>query len=302
MRADERDGNDAEVVAVLTLAKLGGTDTAAAERYLSRWCDLRPEEARPFQLRMDLRHRIARGAAIQADRTSVMDTALADGRRVLELEPSNDAVRREVVWLALSVGRHADAEAQCRLCLTAAPYDPWMNFLLAKVLYARGRRIEAATALDLVVRTAPGFGDALLLRAILYHESDQPDQAVPLLRQALSLKGSPRRDCLYHLGLVLAASGQDEEARKVMAEVDLLNLTGAVTNDHFPNNPAMRVQIAEAMIGVGRIAEANAELDTVLQGDPDFAPAHRVKAIYYDRVGQPELAAKHLRRARLNTP
>jgi Tfp pilus assembly protein PilF len=117
------------------------------------------------------------------------------------------------------------------------------------------------------------------------------------LRQALEQKGCPRRDCLYRLGLALAATGQAEEARKVMAEVDLLNLTGAVANDHFPNNPAMRVQIAEAMLGVGRAAEANAELEAVLAAAPDFAPAHRVKAVYYDRVGQPDRAADHRRRA-----
>ena len=302
VRVIERDGNDAEAIEALALAKLGGTDAAASERYLSRWCELRPAEARPFQLRMDLRHRTARGMWSHADRVRVMDTAFADGRRVLELDPSNDAVRREVVWLALHAGRHADAEAECRRCLRSAPFDPWLNYLLAKVLHAQSRRTEAEAALDPVVRAQPGFADALLLRAILYHESDQPDRAVPLLRQALDQKGCPRRDCLYRLGLALAASGQAEEARRVMAEVDLLNLTGAVTNDHFPNNPAMRVQIAEAMLGVGRMSEANAELDAVLTGAPDFAPAHRVKALYHDRMGQPDRAAEHRRRAGLDAP
>jgi Tfp pilus assembly protein PilF len=302
VRANERDGNDAEVVAALAVVKLGGTDTAAAERYLSRWCELRPEEARPFQLRMDLRHRVSRGMVVVSERVRTMETAFEDGRRVLELEPTNDAVRREVAWLAMSVGRHADAEAECRRSLAASPHDSWLNFLLARVLHVQGKRTEAAEVLDAVVRAKPDFGDALLLRAILYRESDQPAQAVTMLRQALTLKGCPRRDCLYHLGLALAASGQADEARKAMAEVDLLNLTAAVSNDHFPNNPAMRVQIAEAMLGVGRLPEANAELDAVLAGSPEFAPAHRIKALYYDRVGQPERAAEHRRRAGRDAP
>ena len=238
----------------------------------------------------------------RADRVRVMDSALADGQRVLELDPSNDAVRREVAWLAVNVGRNADAEAECRRSLTSAPVDPWLNYLLARVLHAQGRRSEAEAILDPVVRAQSGFADALVLRAILYHEADQPGRAVPLLRQALNQKGCPRRDCLYRLGLALAASGQAEEARKVMAEVDLLNLTGAVTNDHFPNNPAMRVQIAEAMLGVGRGSEANAELDAVLADAPDFAPAHRVKAMYFDREGQPGRAAEHRRRAGQDAP
>jgi Tfp pilus assembly protein PilF len=302
VRAVERDGSDAEVVRALALVKLGGADPVAAEQYLSRWCELGPAEARPFQLRMDLRHRTARGMRIQAERVRVMDLAFADGRRALELDPSNDGVRREVAWLGLQVGRHADAEAECRRCLAAAPLDPWLNYLHAKTLHAQGRRAEAAAALDPVVRVQPGFADALLLRATLYHEAGQPDRAVPVLRQALEQKECPRRDGLYRLGLALAATGREEEARKVLAEVDLLNLTWAVTNDHFPNNPAMRVQIAEAMLGVGRLPEANAELDAVLAAAPDFAPAHRVKALYHDRMGQPDRAAEHRRRAGQDIP
>ena len=296
-RAVERDDHDAEVVAALALAKLGGTDATAAEKHLSRWCELRPQEARPFQLRMDLRHRTARGMWNRADRVTLLESALADGRRVLELNPTDDPVRREVAWLALTVGRYADAEAECRRSLAAAPNDSWLNYLLAKILHAQDRRTEAAAVLDPIVREQPGFAEAFVLRATLFHDADQPAQAVPLLRHALTQRGCPRRDCLYRLGLALAATGQADEARKVMAEVDLLNLTGAVANDHFPNNPAMRVQIAEAMLGVGRTADANAELDAVLAAAPDFAPAHRVKALYCDRTGQPDRAAEHRRRA-----
>ena len=184
----------------------------------------------------------------------------------------------------------------------SAPKDGWLGFLLAKICHAQGKRVQAELALDPVVQTQPNFADALLLRAVLYCETEQPDRAIPLLRHALTQPGCPRRDCLYRLGLALAATGQTDEARKALAEVDLLNLTGAVANDHFPNNPAMRVQIAEAMLGVGRLKDANAELDAVLAADPNFAPAHRVKAAYCDRVGEPMQAAEHRRRAGQDVP
>jgi tetratricopeptide (TPR) repeat protein len=297
LAAFERNANDAEVVAALALIKHGGSDPANGEKYLSRWCELRPSEARPFQLRMDLRHRSARGLSGQADRLHMMETALADGRRVLELDPLNDAVRREVAWLALQIGRYAEAEAECRQCLADAPLDGWMTYLLAKICHAQGKRKEAETIIDPVVRAQPGFGDVLLLRAQLFYEADQPDRAIPLLRQALALPECPRRECLYRLGLALAATGQAEEARKTFAEVDLLNLTTAVTKEDFPNNPAMRVQIAEAMIGAGRLADARAELEAIIAESPHFAPAHRAKAAYHDRMGQPDQAAEHRRRA-----
>ena len=43
---------------------------------------MRPTEAKPFQLRMDLRHRVARGMKIPAERIRTMESALTDGRRV----------------------------------------------------------------------------------------------------------------------------------------------------------------------------------------------------------------------------
>lgn len=277
--------------------KLGGSDPAAGEKYLSRWCELRPSDARPFQLRMDLRHRTARGLWSQADRLRMMEAALADGRRVLDVDPTNDPVRREVAWLALQVGRYAEAESECRRSLAIAPFDGWMTYVLAKICHAQGKRKEAETALDPIVRAQPGFADAYVLRGMLFYEADQADRAIPLLRQALALKDCPRRECLYLLGLALTATGQAEEARKTFAEVDLLNLTTAVTKEDFPNNPAMRVQIAEAMIGAGRLNEARVELESIIAEAPDFAPAHRVKAVYHDRMGQPEQAAEHRRRA-----
>jgi Tfp pilus assembly protein PilF len=230
-----------------------------------------------------------------------MEPALADGRRVLEIDSGNDAVRREVVWLALQAGQHELAETEGRRVLASSPTDTWMNYLLAKSCHARGKRTEAATLLDWVIRAQPGFADALVLRATLFHEAEQPDHAIPLLRQALTAKGVSRRDCLYRLGLALGATGQTEEAGRVMAEVELLNLTGAVTNDQFPNNPAMRVQIAEAMLGVGRLQDAAAELDAILAEAPDFGPAHRAKAAYFDRTGQPDKAVEHRRRAGKDT-
>src|SRR5262249_47558110 len=89
-RALERNSGGVQVLSALALGKLGEPD---AEDYLSRWCELCPAEARPFRLRMDLRHRTGRGARAGAERLRLLGQALGDGQRVLELEPDNDEVR-----------------------------------------------------------------------------------------------------------------------------------------------------------------------------------------------------------------
>jgi tetratricopeptide (TPR) repeat protein len=292
-----RDGDDVEILAALARLKRKGPDPASALPLLTRWCELRSADAEPFRLRMDLRHRIARGRWSAADRLRDTEQAAADGRRVLELEPTDDAVRREVVWLLLQVGRYEEAERECRVCLRRAPEDGWLHYLLARSLHGQSRRAEAGQALDPVVRSQPRFADALLLRARLYAEADRPELAIPLLRQALALDTCPRRECLYQLGLALAATGERDEADRVMAEVNLLTLKGSMTADAAPETESMRVQIAEAMLGMGRLAEAKEQLDRVLAESPDFAPAHRVLALYFDRSGKPDEAAHHRRLA-----
>jgi Tfp pilus assembly protein PilF len=296
-KALARDRDDVAVISALAQVKLGSPDPATAEEYLTRWCELRPHEAEPFRLRMDLRHRVARGKWSTADRMQILEQAIADGHRALELAPDNDLARREVGSMLLQVGRFAEAEQHIRGCLTRAPADPTLRYQLAKACHAQGQRAEAEAALDPVIGDRSASAEALLLRAILYREADQPDRAIPLLRQALNQEKCPRKDCLYHLGLALGATGQKEEARRVLAELDLLNLQDAIANNQFPDNAAMRVQVAEAMLGAGKAEEARAKLEAVLAEAPDFKPAHRVLALYYEQKGQPERAAEHRRLA-----
>jgi tetratricopeptide (TPR) repeat protein len=294
-QAFDRDRDDAEVVTALAEGAWRAGDPDA-EEYLTRWCELRPREVKPYRMRMDLRHRTALGKWAAADKLRVMEGAVDDGRRVLELDPGNDEVRRELAGLLVQVGRFDEAEAACRASLARAPGDPRLLYLLARTLHPQGKRAEAEAVLDPVVRAYPNYGDALLLRAILYREADQPDKAVPLLLQARALSSPPPKDCLYHLGLALAATGQEEEAKRVMAELDRRTLEDAV-RDNIPETPAMRVHIAEAMLGAGQAEEARAKLEAVLAETPDYAPAHRVLALYYEQKGRPEKAAEHRRKS-----
>jgi tetratricopeptide (TPR) repeat protein len=267
-----RDPRDVEVLTQLALGTL--TDEPdAAEGYLTRWSALRPGEPQPYRLRMALRHERGRRERSAAEQLRLLGEALDDGQRVLELEPDDDRIRREVVWLMLRVGRFADAEATCRICLARAPGDPWLLYLQARALHGRGDRAAAEAVLDPVVASQPGFAEALLLRATLHREAGRPGLAVPLLRQALALKSALRKECLYQLGLALGAAGQDGEARRVLAELELLNLQEWIARDQLPTTPAVRVQLAELMLAAGKTTEARAVLDAVLKEVPDFAPA-----------------------------
>jgi tetratricopeptide (TPR) repeat protein len=243
-----RDPGDVEVLSAMTSGKLDAGAVAEAEGYLSRWCELRPRDPHPFRMRLEMRQRLARLERVAAERLRLSGLAVADAQHVLELAPNDDVVHRELAELLLRVGRPAEAEQASRVCLVRTPGDPWLLYLLAKSCHAQGNRADAEAALDPVVRDRTFFfAEALLLRAVLHREAGRPERAVPLLRQALTLDHCPRQECLYHLGLALADTGQYDEAKRVLAEIQALALQNAVAHDHFPNTEALRAHLAEAL-------------------------------------------------------
>jgi predicted Zn-dependent protease len=296
-RAWQRNPDDLDVIKALGLGLLGTGQLAEAEPYLNRWCALSPHEAEPFKYRMDLRHRQAGAASVAADQQRLMEVALADGQRVLELDPEDDSVAQEVVWLRLRVGRFEEADQLCRRCLRRQPNDPWLMYLLARIGHARGTPGEAQTLLDALLKRHPRFTRGLLLRALMHNEAGEPDQAIPLLRQVLTLDRTYQQEARYQLSLALARTGKAEEARQVMVEVQKDNLDGLLASANVPDTPTVKLQVAEAHLATGRDEEALRLLSAILKQDPGFAPAHRLLAAYYERQDQPERAAEHRRRA-----
>lgn len=301
-RALERHPDDLDVIQALALGLAGTERLGEAEPYLDRWCELRPRDAGPYKQRMDVRHRRARQAPNAADRQRLMEEALADGQRALDLDPPGDDIAPEVVWLLTEVGRFEEADRLCRRCLRRQPDDPWLTYLLARVDRARGAAGEARALLDGLLEQHPRFVQGLLLRAVLSNESGEPDKAVPLLRQVLSLDRSYHREAYYQLSLALARTGQAEEARRALAEVEKDNLNTVLASANNPDTLGVKLQRAEVLLATGREEEAVRLLAALLAEDPGCAPAHALLASYYERQGQPGRAAEHRRRARREEP
>jgi tetratricopeptide (TPR) repeat protein len=255
------------------------------------------DDPEALKQRMDQRHRKARAAQAAAEGQRLMEEALADGLRVLELNPQDDAVAQEVVWLHLQLGQFDEADRLCRQCLRRRPGDPWLTYLLASVAHGRGGNAEAQGLLDALLRQYPRFTRGLLLRAVLFKEAGEPDKAIPLLREVLSLDPAFRREARYELSLALARTGQSEEAQRLMAELQKDNLDKLLASEHNPDTVGAKLHKAEACLAAHQEEEGLRLLNALLEQDPGFAPAHALLASYYERRGQSERAAEHRRRA-----
>jgi tetratricopeptide (TPR) repeat protein len=288
LRAFARNPDDLEVVKALALKYARGNRFPEAEPFLTRWCELQPSEVEPFTRRMNLYNQLAQ-----------RERALADGRHILEIDPENDTNRERVASLALSVGQFAEAEREFQYLLGKQPNDLKVRYWLAEVYFNQGAYDKAQALVSSLLHEDPLHQDALALQGFLYYRTNQPKEAIPILRKVLTLDPERQKTARYYLGLSLERTGQVEEARKVLAEMQRLQDADRLYEDSKlqPDNLPLHVQAAEAVLNIGKTKEGLKLLEKVLARDPTHAAAHRVLASYYEKQGDLALAAEHRRQA-----
>jgi predicted Zn-dependent protease len=292
------DPDNLEVLKTLAFGLLASERLAEAEPVLTRWCELQPTEPEPYRLRMYLRHRSTTQGKTEAEQQRLQEQALSDGLCTLELDPDDESAAQEVIWLCLALGRFEEAERVCRRCRDRRPDDLWLLYLQARVCHERGANAEAQALLDALLRGQPQFTRGLLLRAVLHYEADEADLAVPLLREVLARDPARQQEARYHLSLALARTGQMDEARQVMAEVQRVNLERMVAQAGHADNPAVQIRQAELLLATGQTEQALALLQGILREDPASAAAHALLASHYEKQGDVRKAAEHRRRGK----
>jgi tetratricopeptide (TPR) repeat protein len=293
----EYDPDNAELLKPLAIGLLSTERPDETELVLTHWCHVRPDQAEPFRLRMDLRHKSAQRVKPLDEQQRLKALALADGRRVIELDPNDDSTARKVVWLCLASSQFEDADRVCRRYLQRQPDDPELHFLQARVCHSLGANAEAQRLLKKLLARQPQFTPGLLLLAILHYEADEAERAIPLLRRVIAESGGSHTEARYHLGLALARAGQTEEAQRMLAGVQHDNFEKDTAGLGEAESLALRVRRAELLLHSGRVEEALTSLQGVLREDPAYAAAHRLLATYYDQKGETAKADEHRRLA-----
>lgn len=293
----ERDPNNLELLRAWSRGLLGTERLNEAEAVLTRWCQVSAGDAEPYRLRMDLRHHQAQLAKPGVARQQLLQLALTDARRVLELVPEDEVTAEKVVWLCLANGQFEEADQACQRCRERQPDNPSLVYLHARVCHARGANVEAGMLLDRLLLAYPDFVPALLLRAILHYEADEAAKAIPLLRKVIAGGGESHREARYYLGLALSRAGHVEEARRVLAEVQREQFEKDTRRPGEKDSVAVRVRRAELLLGGNQAEEAMTLLQGILKEDPTCAAAHRLLANYYSERGESVKAAEHRRRA-----
>jgi tetratricopeptide (TPR) repeat protein len=274
--------DDVEVVKALA-QNYGELNHTRTGELLDRWVALRPSDPTPLLQRMEYHAR-------QQD----YPPALADAERLLQLDPNEPTARRHLAAYAFAAGQFPRAERACRDGLRRAPSDRSTRRLLANALRAQGNIDETVEILEGLLREDENDSAALVALGHLFYETGQARRAIPLLRKALD---DPKRwgTSRYYLALALKQDGQEEEANKLLAQVNKLREVDLLVAEsgHYPTHVGLKVKAGRACADLGQDERAIELLTSAVEMDPACAEAHRLLARLHEKHGRSELAERH---------
>jgi Tfp pilus assembly protein PilF len=188
-----------------------------------------------------------------------------------------------------------------------------------------GRFAEAERLYRMAIALSPQHGDASRLLGTLYVLTEKPEQALPLLQDALH--GQPRNiELLNNLGLALRDTGHGEEAAMRFRQAleieptcaEALNNLGTVLQNEGKPEAALecfekalehKPDFAEALSNLGgmlsflgRESEVRSKLERAVQVMPDHAGAITNLGLSFYDEGKITKALEHYNRALTHEP
>jgi Flp pilus assembly protein TadD len=165
----------------------------------------------------------------------------------------------------LAAGRTPEALEECRRAVALSPASARAWAALGQAMAAAGQDDDAFAALQASLAHGP-TAEALATQGQLYLSHHVPEKAVPVLEQAVRIAPNDA-DAWRRLAEARAALGQWSAADAAWARLGSLR----------PEEPDALSGRAEALIQLGRPAEAEPFARTILQHQPRSAAAHALR-------------------------
>jgi tetratricopeptide (TPR) repeat protein len=285
-------GGPSLALEAMTRACLRSFRYGEAREVLARWLGREPDSAQALFYRAYLH-----------DQGQEMREAAADYRRALERDPDHEEARQRLVTVLLHLHKASEALPHVEHLRRRRPDDPPLQVLLARCRDQLGQREEAEALLDAVLARQPKHPAALVERGQLALRAGQSEAAEDWLREAVALEPGDYQ-AHYQLYLCLKRNGKADEAAEVdrrLGEIraDMERIQEIVGHEmqERPHAAALHYEVGLIALRAGAWEEGRRWLESALREDPRYAPAHRALAAYYQRTGDPGLAARHRQQA-----
>src|SRR6266850_1788589 len=207
-------------------------------------------------------------------RADNIDEAVSAARRAVELAPDQVAPHMTLAELLRSQRKFPEAEAELERSITLSPSAEESYLALARLQVEQKAYDRARAVLLRLAEQQPRLAQAQFLLGRLAIETESWDEAIARLTAAVDL--DPDHDGAWSaLGAVYAeALHKSEEAIEVYRRAVKAN----------PDNPAFAEKLADLLIRLGRLPEAQTELE----GLTEVAPQNpriwmKLGAVYYEQ-------------------
>jgi tetratricopeptide (TPR) repeat protein len=262
----------------------------AAYACLSRWIEIQPGLARPYQWRGWVLERMNRAKA-----------ASEDYRRALERDPDLLPVRLRVAEMLVEDKRTPEALPHAERLYRQAPDNPQVQALLGICRYYQNEPAEARRLMEAAVRHLPKDPPLLIHLARLDLQEGRAGEAEKRLRHVLQADRSDT-EALHGLVDALRLQGRDGEAAATLKlcehykeRLDRANRLLREVADSPGATAADYADIGRLLLDIGRDRLGVYWLERALELEPGHRAAHAALATYYDRNHEPERAAAHRR-------
>ncbi len=259
-----------------------------ADDRIQTWLKLRPDDPQALLLQGNLFDLESRSAE-----------AVADYRKVVQLDPENEDARLRLAADLLQGHEGGEALPHLEYLQKRRPDDPPVLMRLAQCRLLLGQTDEAKKILDDVLARQPRYPEALAMRGKLARQDGNLPEAEKWLREAVAADPGAY-EARYHLYLCLNDQGKEAESKEQLARLNVMDedlkeiqeIIGGKMQQ-TPNDPELHYKAGMIALRSGATEEGVRWLESALELDPKYAPAHKTLALYYQQIGDPGRAAHH---------
>jgi tetratricopeptide (TPR) repeat protein len=257
---------------------------------LSRWIELRPDEAKAYQWRGWVLERLSR-----------YKVAMEDYQRALELNPDLFPVRLRVAEMLLEDKQAPEALPHLERLYRQAPDNPEVQARLGMCRFLQNQTEDARRLMEAAVVHLPNDASLLISLAKLDLQEGHGAEAEQRLRKVLQADPSDT-EALYSLASALQLQSRSDESAAVLKEyerykdqVDRANKLLQEVADSPTARAADFVELGELLLRIGRERLGVYWLEQALEREPDHPAAHTALADYYEKKGDQDKATAHRR-------
>jgi tetratricopeptide (TPR) repeat protein len=261
---------------------------------LERWMKEVPGAAKPYHWRSWVQERMDNPKE-----------AMKDYLKALELDPDLAAVRLRVAEMLLEDNQPGPALVHLERLRKLQPDSPEVLARLGQCRLLQGEQKEARKLLEAAVQKLPNDVPVLLHLGKLEMD-DNPVRAEEWLRRAQKVDPMDT-EVQFNLANALQLQGRREEAaatlercEKLKAVLKRANLLLKEEARASSKDPLPPTEVGSLLVEIGSERQGVYWLEQALQRDPNYQPAHRALAEYYEKKGDTQRAAAH--RSRLTEP